>query len=79
MAKDDGGMAFPSGIPGGRTGLTKREWFAGMALQGMLAHSRGNPPHGYRPPGNDHWHVAIAKEAHQLADAMIAAGKENAE
>jgi hypothetical protein len=32
---DTGGPAFPTN--GGCSGLTKREWFAGMALQGAVA------------------------------------------
>ena len=50
-----------------------RDSFAGYALMGMLAHSRGNPLHGYRPrdPG-EHWHKAIAGEAFDLAEAMMA-------
>ena len=48
MAKEDGGQAFPKidnidykdtqrAIVNTIGGLTKREWFAGMALQGILA------------------------------------------
>ena len=44
--------------------LTKREWFAGMALQGLLAHASGEDPH--KSPAL----------AFVLADAMIEAGKE---
>lgn len=50
--------SFPVGNEGG---LTKREWFAGMALQGMLA-SRTS------------WYD-YSKSAYKLADAMIAEGK----
>lgn len=36
---DDSGQAFPNSAPGvqNQEGLTKREWFAGMALQGLCA------------------------------------------
>lgn len=49
--------------------MTLREWYAGKALNGMLAH-----PTRYRPrfgaPLN--WHEAIAQEAVQMADALMA-------
>lgn len=68
---DDGGPAFPTDSEsqvGERvwhfSGITKREWFAGMALQGMLA----NPS------------INIAKSdlcngAFNFADKMIRDGK----
>lgn len=31
--------AFPGGFVSGHSGLTKREWFAGMALAGIMANS----------------------------------------
>ena len=45
-----------------------RDWFAGQALNGMLAH-----PKRYRPREgrSAHWHKAIAEEAHEIADAMM--------
>lgn len=43
MAKND--PAFPV-EPFEHYGLTKLEWFAGMALQGMLAYSHVNPSIG---------------------------------
>ena len=44
----------------GARGLTKREYFAAIAMQGMLAHSHGG--HGYIPREgcNIHWHSACA-------------------
>lgn len=51
-------------------GLTKREHFAAMAMQGMLAHATR-----YRPRSQDqhmHWHSAMAKEATEIADATLA-------
>ena len=46
MAKND--PAFPVASLGNNNepGLTKLEWFAGMALQGMLAYSHVNPSIG---------------------------------
>ena len=53
-------------------GMSLRDWFAGQALAGMLAHSRSG--RGYQPRDpNMPWHDAIAEEAHQLADAMLKA------
>jgi hypothetical protein len=48
-------------------GLTKREWFAGMALSGATVHA-------YNQTENDQ--AILAKIAFGIADAMIKAGKE---
>lgn len=45
-------------------GLTKREWFAGMALQGVLAGRKGIMIT-----------VQIAEQSFEIADAMIEASK----
>ena len=67
-----GGTIFPTkgwssndGLWVNFVGLTKREWFAGMALQGMIASG----------DANDNQIGVIAQEAYKLADAMIRAGK----
>lgn len=68
--KDDGGQAFPSSHY--HDGMNLRDWYAGQALAGMLAHStRYRPRQG--APSN--WHDAISEEAYELADAMLAARK----
>lgn len=73
--KNDGGLAFPFAYQGPTTGpevyygMTLRDWFAGMAMQGILAsdmklHVEGRPIE--RTPN------VIADAAYQQADAMIA-------
>lgn len=47
-------------------GLTKREWFAGMALQGILACTKD-----YNGAEKNRGRIAMAYE---LADAMLAEG-----
>lgn len=56
--------AFPIKT-GGYGGLTKREWFAGMAMQVAHASTRGPTPAS-----------EVARVAFAIADAMIEAGKE---
>lgn len=65
---DDGGPAFPNGLESGPyyEGLTKREWFAGMAMQTAL---RGQ---SYREG------KYIAEFCVKMADALIAALKGDA-
>lgn len=75
---DSGGPAFPMSHEQKQTGvwgLTKREWYAGMALQGMLAAN-----HMERWCGEMTWPQqlnAISIDAYLLADAMIRAGKKD--
>ena len=71
MSKPDGGPAFSAPKEchvdhrtGEPTGLTKREWFAGMAMQGILA----NPSCVFKDSD-------LAKAVYDLADAMIAEGE----
>jgi hypothetical protein len=44
---------------GSISGLTKREWFAGMAMQGLLAHY-----------GNGDY-LVLRDESYEIADAML--------
>jgi hypothetical protein len=72
---DDGGPAFPESYKGNDmphegvgNGLTKREWYAGMALMGLLA---GDPPITHE----DDVATRIATAVFATADAMIAESK----
>lgn len=80
---DDGGPAFPqtahtelaTAIPYTRAdngGISKRDYFAAKALQGMLAESAVNWGTIGTPHNPSDWY---ATKAYLLADAMIAAGK----
>lgn len=61
-------MAFACASDGGyQGGMTLRQWYAGMALQGMLAHDRRYHP---RDKGV-HWHESISQEAFEIADEMM--------
>lgn len=67
----DGGAAFPYCVwvgdhhNGHNTGMSMREWFAGMALHGILQ------LHGSVVGGPER----TAKMSYEVADAMIRAGK----
>lgn len=66
---DSGGPAFPGSYTGQNgeirwsDGMSKREWYAGMALQGMLTNSAVPPEE------------VLALWAYKISDAMIRAGK----
>lgn len=63
---DSGGMAFPvSQDTAHFPGMTLRQWYAGMALQGILS----------RDSIQFHKSTTIAVWAYDYADAMIRAGK----
>jgi len=47
---------------------TERDEIAKAALNGMLAHPKRYKP---RPGDPANWHAAIAKEAYEIADAML--------
>lgn len=68
---DSGGPAFPMSYEQKQTGvwgLTKREWYAGMALQGILQ-LLGSVAVDFGGPER------TAKMSYDVADAMIRAGK----
>lgn len=72
-----GGQAFPQmavlGHKDYHPGLSKREWFAGIALQGMMAHDATGLAAAIRE-GTENGRKAItntARLAFALADAML--------
>lgn len=78
--QNNGGPAFP--IPtlereywdreqGEPNGMSLRDWFAGMALQGLLAHIIG-------VEGANGRTSKYAERSYDYADAMLAARKEGA-
>jgi hypothetical protein len=69
--KDNGEPAFQQSMyDTSIQGMTLRDWFAGMALQGQYASCR---------PGYDFATQAdAAKQAYSIADAMLAARKGDA-
>jgi hypothetical protein len=58
-------QAFPSGNMehGGYEGMTLREWYAGLAMQGLLASFKHD-----RPENIERW----ARDSVRIADALIA-------
>lgn len=76
MTDRDGGPAFPqSDLSGygmgpaesGNGGMTLRDWFAGQALAGLMPVCQ----HDTIAPGT--WPQHIARNAYEVADAMLAA------
>jgi hypothetical protein len=75
MATYSGGLAFPVVVMNGdgeeqvEGGLTKREWFAGMAMQELVWRNLLLDGTGIDHPER------IAKCCYQMADVMIEEGK----
>ena len=68
MPKDEGGPAFPSVVHSARwEGMSRRDWFAGMALQGILA--ARTDQHYWAAPSE------VATRCYDLADAVLVAGQ----
>jgi hypothetical protein len=74
---NDGGPAFPVAscpdangqICWGTDGMTLRDWFAGRAMAGLLT----------QPAEIEFGASHFAKASYEMADAMLAARKENAQ
>jgi hypothetical protein len=65
---NDGGPAFPVLYVTLHTGMSLRDWFAGMALQGKA--TRLSNPHEHRD--------LLAADCYDIADAMLKAREVNA-
>ena len=63
---DNGGFAFPCNR---EDGMTLRDWFAGQALAGLMTAKARY----YLDAGNG---ASPARDAYKLADAMLAARRE---
>jgi hypothetical protein len=77
---NDGGPAFPvlkyeykatgnlHPSPTVQSGMSLRDWFAGMALQGLIASQSSDTGYSTTPATQKN----VAKEAYSHADAMLA-------
>ena len=80
MAKpNNGGSAFPAYHYGDdiiRGGMSLRQWYAGLAMQGLLACSEDCPAVATDPDGIElerrHYASNVAAASCRYADAMIA-------
>lgn len=88
--RDGSESAFPAeadkhwshkGEPYGTAGLTKREWYAGMALMGLLAGTEQEHCSDEMTPEEvEAWRLSVRKRdanwCFQMADAMLARSQE---
>lgn len=65
MGDVDGGPAFPAEAVLHNKGMTLRDWFAGQALVGKLAHGEVGA-------------AGVSRRAYEYADAMLAARSKEA-
>lgn len=85
--RNNGGPAFPRAgnyyqrldgatvTEDGELGMSLRDWFAGMALQGMAASSGWESNFDASEQGKLKWLPEVAKVAYAAADAMLEARK----
>ena len=68
--------AFPVPPSAASPGVTRRDWFAAMALQGVVA--KGLDVIGDRVVSEDERNLMMARRAYALADSMLQASGEAA-
>jgi hypothetical protein len=66
--------AFPVGATAVEQGVSQRDWFAAMALQGLVA--KGMEVIGDRVVTESERNLLLARRAYGLADAMLTVGSE---
>ena len=64
--------AFPSANDCYQAGMSLRDWYAGMALQGLMANSHRGVVKAFSDHG-DGADTAFAESAYAFADAMLKA------
>jgi len=85
----DGGPAFPvvkmNGIYPTIPGMSLRDWFAGQALAGMLSADGNDPRWTGRDTSTEYQQgggkwidpMGVARQAYEIADAMLKAREES--
>ena len=74
---NDGGPAFPWGGDV-RGGMSLRDWFAGQAIDGII-HATSAGQHMPLVKDGEHIRYAMARDAYDMADAMLAARGSNSD
>jgi glutathione synthase/RimK-type ligase-like ATP-grasp enzyme len=70
---DDGGKAFPQSVSPQSNGMTRRQYLAGLAMQGFII----NPTAWIRDSSQKFsFQYKMAYESYSVADAMIAFEKQ---
>lgn len=70
----------PSAFPGLECRMSLRDWFAGMALQGMIAsEAQGDGLMPLWQGSESRWLAEVASKAYLFADAMLAEREKTAD